>query len=294
MMDAFSGRRVLVTGATGFIGSHLCQRLDLLGAKLLRTSRSLGTDVTDTELVDHVVGDFRPQSIFHLASRVNASRNAAEVLPTFRDNLLSTVNVLTAAHRHGVQLVLCMGSLQEPDTTFHSDSANSPYAASKQAATAYVRMFASLYGLSVTIARPFMVYGPGQMDTSKVLPHVITRLLDGKTAELSSGRHGFDWVHVRDVVEALLAVHEARDVDGRMVDIGTGRLTSTAEVVSTAAALLGSSELLEFGVIPDRAGEPLRYADAEETLRNTGWSAGIELADGLRDTVDWYRGRHQG
>jgi len=293
-MEAFSGRRVLVTGATGFIGSHLCRKLESLGAKLLRTSRSLGTDVADTELVDRVVGDFRPQTIFHLASRVNASRNAAELLPTFRDNLLSTVNVLTAAHQHGVQRVLCMGSLQEPDAKFDYGPANSPYAASKQAASAYVRMFASLYGLSVTIARPFMVYGPGQMDTSKVLPHVITRLLDGKTAELSSCRHSFDWVHVNDVVEALLAVHQASDVDGRTVDIGTGQLTSTAEVVSIAAALLESSELLRFGVLPDRAGEPLRYADAAETLRSTGWSACIPLADGLRDTVTWYRGRHQG
>lgn len=282
---------MLVTGATGFIGSHLCPALESRGAQLLRASRSLGMDVADTPLVDRIVANFRPHSIFHLASRVNASRDAAELLPTFRDNVLSTVNLLTAAHRHGVQRVVCMGSLQEPDAI--PGPANSPYAASKQAATAYVRMFASLYGLSVTIARPFMVYGPGQTDTSKVLPHVITRLLEGRPAELSSGQHSFDWVHVRDVVDALLAVHEARDTDGMTVDVGTGQLTSTADVVSSAAALLDSSELLKFGVLPDRAGEPLRHANVEKTMQSIGWRAGIALDEGLRDTVIWYREQHQ-
>ena len=287
-MDAFSDRRVLVTGASGFIGIHLCQALELRGAKLLRVSRSLGTDVADTELVDRVVGDFKPQSIFHLASRVTGSRNATEVLPTFRDNLLSTVNLLTAAHKHGVQRMLCMGSLQEPDA-IHPGPANSPYAASKQAVTAYVHMFASLYGLSVTIARPLMVYGPGQADTSKVLPYVITRLLTGQPAELSSCRHSFDWVHVSDVVNAVLAIHEAKDVDGATVDIGTGRLTSVRDVVSAAAAILDSENLLNFGVLKDRAGEPLRIADVAETFRTTGWRYGLDLTEGLRDTVAWYR-----
>jgi nucleoside-diphosphate-sugar epimerase len=238
--------------------------------------------------VDRIVGDFKPQSIFHLASRVTGSRNAAEVLPTFRDNLLSTVNLLTVAHKHGVQRMLCMGSLQEPDAG-HPGPANSPYAASKQAATAYVHMFASLYGLSVTIARPLMVYGPGQADTSKVLPYVITRLLSGQPAELSSCSHSFDWIHVRDVVNAVLAIHEARDVDGTTVDIGTGRLTSVRDVVSAAAATLDSENLLKFGVLEDRAGEPLRVADVSETLRTTGWRHCIDLTEGLRDTVAWYR-----
>jgi nucleoside-diphosphate-sugar epimerase len=288
-MDVFSGRRVLVTGATGFIGGHLCHALEQRGALLLRLSRSTGADVTDTALVDRLVADFAPQSLFHLASRVTGSRDAAEVLPTFRDNLLSTVNLLSAAHRHGVQRMLCMGSLQEPDT-LHPGAANSPYAAAKQSAAAYVRMFASLYRLSVTIARPFMVYGPGQADTSKVLPHVLSRVLRGERAALSSGRHGFDWVHVHDVVDALLAIHAASEVDGQTVDIGTGQVTSVRDVVTAAARLLDAEGLLEFGVLPDRAGEPLRHADVAETRRRTGWHHAIDLEAGLRDTVHWYRG----
>jgi UDP-glucose 4-epimerase len=292
LVDTFSDRRVLVTGATGFIGVQLCQSLEVRGARLLRVARSLGTDVTDTALVDRIVGDFKPQSVFHLASRVTGSRNVAEVLPTFRDNLLSTVNLLAAAHRHGVERMLCMGSLQEPDVN-NPRPANSPYAASKQAATAYVEMFASLYGLSVTIARLFMVYGPGQTDDTKVLPYVITRLLGGQPAELSNCRHSFDWIHVRDVVDALLAIHEARNIDGIAVDIGTGRLTSVRDVVSTVAATLDSKDLLKFGVLEDRTGEPLRCANVAATSRTIGWHHRIDLAEGLRETVAWYQHRHK-
>jgi len=246
-----------------------------------------GADVTDTGLVDRIVGDFKPQSIFHFASRVTRSRNAAEVLPTFRNNLLSTVNLLAAAHKHGMQRMLCMGWLQEPDVT-NPLPAKSPYAASRQAATACLEMFASLYGLSVTIARLFMVYGPGETDTSKVLPYVMTRQLSSQPAELSSCSHGFDWIHVSDVANAVLAIHEARDVDGTTVDIGTGRSTSARDVVSAAEALLDLENLLKSGVLEDRAGEPLRVADVAETLRTTGWRYRIDLTVGMRDTVAWY------
>jgi UDP-glucose 4-epimerase len=289
--SSLTGRRVIVTGAAGFIGGHLCQSLESRGAHVWRTSRSLGHDVTDPELSDRIVREFKPDSIFHLASTVTGSSDPAYVLPTFRNNLLATVNVLLAAHKHGVRRVLCLGSLHEP-TNNHLEFANSPYAAAKFAATAYARMFASLYGLSVTVAIPFMVYGPGQTDTSKVLPHVITKLLQGISPELSSCRQRFDWIHVHDVVEGLIAIHESADLDGKIVDLGTGQLTSVADVISAAARSLHSEQLLRFGVLKDRAGEPVHAANVAETFQLTGWRPTIDLGDGLTDTVSWYRTKH--
>jgi UDP-glucose 4-epimerase len=289
--STWAGKRVLVTGASGFIGVHLCQGLEQRGAEVFGASRSSGCDVADSELFEQVVREFKPDSIFHLASSVSGSRDPTEIIPTFRNNLLTTVNVMMAARKFGVRRVLCMGSLQEPQQV-HLESANSPYAAAKAAATVYARMFASLYGVPVTVARTFMVYGPGQKDTSKVLPYVITRLLKGMPAELSACRHSFDWIHVRDVVDGLLAIHDSNDLEGKIVDLGTGRLTPVADVVSSAATILKSKRLLKFGAITDRKGEPVNMADTIETNRLTGWFPRIDLSTGLKETVGWYRNAH--
>jgi nucleoside-diphosphate-sugar epimerase len=286
-MEPVAGRRVLVTGASGFIGSHLCGELERRGAVLFRASLSGGCDVADGAACDHIFASFAPQIVFHLASRVTANRSLDEMLPILRANLLSTVNLLIASRRTEVARFICMGSLHEPSS--QDEVAHFPYAAAKAAANTYARMFATSYGLSVTIARPYMVYGPGQSDRSKVLPYVISRLLDGQPAELSSCQHPFDWVHVGDVVAALLTIAGRSDLDGRSIDIGTGKLTTVERVLRGAAALIGSGELLRFGVREDRTGEPVRAADTEATFRLTGWRPRIDLDEGLADTVGWFR-----
>ena len=287
---SLNGRRILVTGASGFIGSHLARTLESRGATVTRVSRRTGVDAADADALDCAVANARPDSIFHLASSVTASHDLSLVLPTLRNNFLSTVHVLLAAHRHNVRRVIQIGSLQEPLESA-GETANSPYAASKAAATAYARMFASLYGLSVTVARVFVVYGPCQQDLTKVLPHTITRVLAGGPVELSSARQPFDWIHVRDVVDALTTILDRTDLDGEVVDVGSGELVSVASVVQAAAEFAGAPELLRFGVLPDRKGDPVRTADVERTFRLTGWKPAIGLRQGLSETVDSYRVR---
>ena len=286
-MSRYSDRRILVTGATGFIGTRLCRQLQTAGARVEQVSRSLGADLSDPEVADAAVARTRPQSIFHLASQVTGSRDVNQVLPTLQSNLMSTVNILLAAQRHGVDRVVCVGSMQEPDPP--ASVPNSPYAAAKSAATAYCRLFSALYGLSVTVARVFMVYGPGQRDTTKVLPYVVSQLIRGQHADLSTCGHPFDWVHVQDVVDALLAIHETRELHGAVVDVGTGHLATVRDVLCRAADLLDSRALLRFGALPDRLGEPVCVADVEATFQQTGWRCKTDLSTGIADTVAWYQ-----
>lgn len=296
--DYWRGRSCLVTGASGFVGQALSRRLLRMGALvtgLCRSAPADGTssrwlcgDVTDQAFVRRSMLDARPATIFHLASIVSGSRDIHLTLPMLATNLQGFVNVAMAARDVGNPRLICMGSLQEPDQTLPAVPA-SPYAAAKFAASCYARMFAATYDMPVTIARPLMVYGGGQMDFSKIVPYVIQRLLQGHSADLSSGAQHFDWVHVDDVVEALLEIASRDGLNGRTIDIGTGVSASVADVVGFIAKTLDARRLLRFGTIADRRGEPTRVADVRATESLTGWRSRIDLKSGLERTIRWYQ-----
>jgi UDP-glucose 4-epimerase len=299
-LNRWRDARVLVTGARGFIGTRLCSRLLDAGAVVHGISRVVApegaagvqwstADLTNADAVRGLIERVAPDAVFHLAGHVTGSQDIANVEPTFYTNRTSTVHLLTVAAEKRLQARLVLvGSMQEPDPDHPAPTPCSPYAASKWACSAYARMFHALYQLPVAIARPMMVYGPGQWDLVKVLPYVMVSLLGGTSPALGSGGRELDWVFVDDVVDGMLAV-AAAEIDGQTVDLGSGTLTSVRSVVEQAAALIGSEAQVRFGAIPDRPLERPCAARAEETRRLIGWSARTPLADGLKQTVAWYR-----
>jgi nucleoside-diphosphate-sugar epimerase len=297
---ALAGRKALVTGASGFIGSRLCQRLVRERAEVHGVSRSQRTssviqwwsaDVCDTESLLALVREVKPDFIFHLASHVSGSRGLDAVLPTFRANLLSSVNVLLAAADVDCGRVVLAGSLEEPGSEEGQPVPVSPYAAAKSAAGTYGRMFQNLYDVPVVTLRIFMVYGPGQRDVTKLVPYVITSLLRGEAPALSSGARPVDWIYVDDVVDALIASATADAVLGETVDVGSGVLTPIRAVVEGIVDLIKPSVEPRFGALPDRPNERIRVADVERTQALLGWVPGTPLEQGLSATVDWYAAR---
>lgn len=288
--------RVLVTGASGFIGSHLCRRLAAQGAQVHGTSRlaqegggihwhRLALD--DSDAVRRLFADLRPNVLFHLASHVTGARGIEHVLPAFHGNLLSTVHLLQAATEAGVGRIVQAGSLEEPDAPDAVPA--SPYAAAKGAASSYARMFHALYGTPVVLARLFMVYGPDQKDENKLIPYVTRARLRGEPVSLSSGTRPVDWIYVDDVVEGLLRLAGRPDVAGERVDLGSGDLATVREVVERLFEIITPEERPVFGGQGDRPMEQVRRADVATTERLLGWRPGISLDAGLRATVDWYR-----
>lgn len=294
------GQDALVTGASGFIGSRLCERLVEAHAEVHAVSRSertgsavrwWSTDVRDTEATLALVRKVKPDVIFHLASHVSGSRGLDAVLPTLHANLVSTVNVLLGAAEAGCRRIVLAGSLEEPDSDDPYPVPVSPYAAAKFAASAYGRMFHSLHGVPVVMLRLFMVYGPGQGDETKLVPYVITSLLRGESPELSSGTRPVDWVYVDDVVDALIASARTDEALGESLDVGSGTLTPIRSVVEEIVRLLRSSVEPSFGTLPDRPKERVRVADIERTQALLGWAPRIPLNQGLAATIDWYAAR---
>jgi len=244
-MTAVVGGRVLVSGASGFLGRRLCARLQRDGAEIHAVSRSRhgeGEDglrwwrlaMDDAEAVDRLVQDTKPEQIFHLSGLSNGAPGLDLVQSTFQSQLASTVNVLTAAARSGCRRVILIGSLEEPTAAAEDGVPASPYGAAKWGAAMYARMFHRLYQTPVVIARVYMAYGPGQAE-GKIVPYTIRSLLQGQAPQLSSGRRCLDWIYVDDAVEAMVKATRSAFADGRIYHV-VGDDSLTREELATLYA----------------------------------------------------------
>ena len=290
--------RVLVTGASGFIGTRLCERLSALGNTVFATSRRrpqvsfdpswAPADLHNEAATRAVIAAARPDIIFHLGGHVAGSRDVELVPEMLASNLVGTVNVLLGAYDAGVARVVLAGSMEEPiDVT---EPPSSPYAAAKFAAAAYARMFNDLYDLPTVTLRLFMVYGPGQFDERKVIPHTILSLLRGETPKLTSATRPIDWVYIDDAVDAVVRAATA-PCSGQSIEIGSGSAVTVRDVVELLSALIDAQTTPEFGVIADRPHETLRVADVGPAEKLLAWRATTPLQAGLARTVAWFSER---
>lgn len=294
----FSGKKILVTGASGFIGPHLCRRLCMDGADVHAVSRSIRSnsdnsprcwrsDLSDISTVRKLLNTIRPDIIFHLSGHAAGGRGLELVLPTFHSNLTTTVNLLTIATETGCSRIVLPGSLEEPDDSNATPS--SPYAAGKWASSAYARMFYKLYKTPVVNLRVFMTYGPGKQDPRKLLPYVITSLLQKRAPELGGGQREIDWIYMDDLVEGLIASAQAPGVEGDTIDLGSGVLVSIRTIVQKLTDMIDPEVKPLFGALPERSMEQVRVANIEDTYNKIGWKPTISMEKGLEFTVNWYK-----
>ena len=287
---------ILVTGASGFIGSALSTELVKLGARVHGVSRSSKEfnenvqwhqgDLTDLSYVDQLIESVRPDYVFHLAGHVVGRRDVQQVIPSLKNNLLTTVNLLVSLDKYKCKRMVLAGSLEEPVFGDKVLEASSPYAVSKFAASNYSKMFHQLYQFPVTIAKIFMVYGPGVRDLKKLLPYVILTAANGNVPELTSGTRKLDWIYIDDIVSGLIHLAIAPGIDGQTIDIGTGKLTSTRDIVELTVKLMNPDIKSHFGAVEDRVMEQERRANSQETFDKISWKAKIDLESGLKKLIN--------
>jgi nucleoside-diphosphate-sugar epimerase len=291
--------RALVTGATGFIGSHLVRRLDALGAEVHAVCRHppstsdhgeiwRAADLNNADSMRDIIRSTRPDVVFHLASEVTGERDVRLVQRTLHANLVSVVNLLTAVAEAPATKVVLAGSLEEPKPGPAELPPSSPYAAAKWAATGYARMFHQLWGLRVAVLRVAIVYGPGQRDTTKLLPYATLALLRGEPPRLGSGTRLLDWVYIDDVVEAFIAAAQAEQAAGGVFEIGSGSGLSIHDTMELLAEAADTGLRPEYGAIADRPQDTARIADLSPAAEVLRWRPSTSLHDGLRRTVQWY------
>ena len=311
--------RALVTGAAGFIGSTLVDRLLADGHFVVGLDNFASGRATNLEhLADEpdfvfaeadivtadlpaILGEHRPEVVFHLAAQIDVRRSVADPQFDASVNVIGTVRLADAARSTQVRKIVHTssgGSIYGTPTAYPTSETvatdpASPYAAGKVAGEIYLNTFRHLYGLQCSHIAPANVYGPRQDPHGEagVVAIFAQALLSGKpTRVFGDGSNTRDYVYVDDVVDAFVRA-AGPEGDGQRFNIGTGVETSDRQLHMAVAAAVGAPDDPEFH--PPRLGDLKRSClDAGSAERVLGWRAQVELHEGVRRTVEYFRHKH--
>lgn len=302
LFEPWAGRSVLVTGAFGFVGTHVVDVGRGLGVKLTGFGRTANPfienclgDLTDPARVQEVVAQVAPEAILHLGA-AGVSYGGNDFAMMLAVNVRGTANLLNAASElPKAPIVICAGSGFEYAPSCHprrESEALAPhgwYGASKAAATAVVSSHAAR--MSMTVLRPFSIYGQGE-PLPRFAAYIVGQAIAGKPVELTAGEQMRDYTDVGDVAEAFWRALALAPPPGRMrvLNIGTGqevRLRDFAEGLARRLDTRGIVAKLRFGKRPYRSDEMMHYAPDVGLLRETlGWVPGTSLEKGIGRFVD--------
>lgn len=300
-------RRVLVTGATGFIGSHLTRRLVREGADVhisVRSEANLwrleqvrdsvfmhAVDLRDQMAVETTCRAIQPEIVYHLAA-YGVSYGEQEITQALDVNVRGTVNLVRALINTSATLIHTgtwaeYGAKTQPMAENDVLEPRGAYGSTKAAATVVARAMARDCGLPTIVLRPFSVYGPAE-GADKFVPYVILSLLSGEVPQLTSCRQIRNYIYIDDVIEAYLAASAVATADPQTVNIACADSVSLTELVNSISSVCGRGPVA-FGSLPHRQDEIWEvHADVSMAKRLLGWEAQTPLLEGLRLTTEWF------
>lgn len=308
--------RVLVTGAGGFIGSHLTERLVALGAEtrafLHYNSNSLRGWLDGSPVGDDVrvfFGDVQDAGslrealqgidvVFHLAALIGIPYSYHAPSSYVRTNIEGTLNVLRASLDAGVRLVVHTSTSEVygtaryvPIDEGHPLQGQSPYSASKIGGDKIAEAFHHSFDLPLVTIRPFNTYGPRQ-SARAIIPTIITQALTEPVIRLGNLEPTRDFTYVNDTVEGFVRAADAPDAVGHVINLGSGQDISVGDLAQTILGHLGKElpvECVEERSRPARSEVEQLRADNQQARALLGWQPQVDLHQGLLETIDWFK-----
>jgi NAD dependent epimerase/dehydratase len=313
----YAGKTVLLTGASGFIGSHLAEELVTCGAsvraflhynsrgeegnlkylasEIRREIEVVYGDLTDPDAVKKAVRG--ATHVFHLGALIAIPYSYVHPFSFVQTNVVGTANILNACLEVGIERLVTTSTSEVYGTAMtvpmdetHRLHPQSPYAASKASADHMAESYARSFDLPVVIVRPFNTFGPRQ-STRAVIPTIIVQSLRNGSIEIGSTTPTRDFNYVKDTAHGFALAGTAKDVNGEVFNLGTGEEHSVAEVIETVSTILGTELLVNERVDRMRpaSSEVHRLiADSSKAALQLGWSPQYTFREALVQTIEWY------
>ena len=309
-MTRWANKRILVTGGSGFLGSVVCRLLRERGAGEIYVPRSSQYDLTAREDVEKAWAEADPDLVIHLAAKVGGiGANMDRPAELYLTNLLMGTYVIEQAREAGTEKTVVVGTIcAYPKFTpvpfsekslwdGYPEETNAPYGIAKKALLVHAQSNRAQYGQNVVYVLPTNLYGPGDKfnaSVSHVIPALIKKFVeaeergDDEVEVWGTGTATREFLYVDDAAEGIVLAAESYD-SPEPVNLGSGREVPIKELAETIARLVGFQGRLRWDSSrPD--GQPRRSVDASRARDEFGFEARVSLEEGLRRTIDWYRG----
>jgi CDP-glucose 4,6-dehydratase len=317
-MPFWNNRTAFVTGATGFIGAHVAKKLVEAGARVICLQRDavransldlldlrrrvtvVNGSVEDFSLIERTINEYEVEAVFHLAAQAIVGTANRSPISTFETNIRGTYSLLEACRVSSMvkRIVVASsdksyGTQQElPYTEEHPLNGLFPYDASKACTDILARSYAHSYKTPVVVSRFANIYGPGDMNLSRVIPGTILSILRDQAPVIrSDGTPIREFVYVDDVADGYLLLAEKIDeVIGEAFNFGAGEKIAMLDLVEKIIKLSGK-DLKPKVMLQSKIEQEIdaQYLSSQKIEKRLGWRANVDLDEGLRRTMEWYR-----
>jgi CDP-glucose 4,6-dehydratase len=314
------GRRILITGATGLVGSWLVKELLKKESMVVALVRDIdyqtefyrsgdylqavivNGSLENYSTIDRVINEYKIDTVFHLGAQTIVGAAHREPLQTFESNIRGTYHILEACRRHQdlVERIVIASSDKAygiadrlPYTEDMPLKGNHPYDASKSCADLLAQTYYHTYDMPVVIARCGNIYGGGDLNWSRIVPGTIRSLLNNQRPIIrSNGKYFRDYIYIKDIVDAYINLSESitkKNISGEAFNFSTESQITVIEIVNEIRTIMDKEELepeilnLNLKEIPEQS------LSAQKAHRILGWYPEYDLKRGLSETVDWYK-----
>lgn len=315
-IDFWKNRNVLVTGAGGFKGSHMVEKLTKANANVISLIRdydpksyfetqNLGKksitiigDLKDKRKIADIISKYDIKTIFHFGAQAIVTTALVNPLETLESNILGTVNILEVARIcPGVEEIVVVSSDKAygpqknlPYKENERLEGKAPYDVSKSCADLIAQMYSRVYNLPVVIARCANVFGPGDLHIGRIVPGAINSMLKKEPLKIrSDGKLIREYIYVRDAIDGYITLAEnINKTKGEAFNISSENVMSVAEIVSKISGILG--EPVEMEILNQARTEiPEQYLDGSKIKNLLGWEAKTSFQDAIKETYEWYK-----